>query len=93
MLESSAWAILSGLTGLSPHTEMIMTDAELYHEAVRISGLSSRRFAVRIAWRDERTARRWMEGDVMPALVHERLTWFLALPERERTRLVSIVTR
>jgi hypothetical protein len=38
-----------------------LSDAELVREAITASGLSARRFAA-LVWRDERTVRRWVNG-------------------------------
>lgn len=46
-----------------------MTDAALLRAAIAASGLSARRFAVEVLIRDERTVRRWLAGDEMPAVV------------------------
>lgn len=70
-----------------------MTDAQLYREAVRLSGLSARQFTTRIAWHDERTGRRWSDGGPMADRVRENLQWFVALSPRDRQRVVSILTQ
>lgn len=73
-----------------------VTDPDLIREAIATSGLSARRFAECITWRDERTIRRWVSGDPdikMPETARSRLVWFLALPKRERDRMVAIATR
>lgn len=64
--------------------------AALAVQAIAASGLSVVQFAERIAWRDERTVRRWIEGDTIPERAQDRLRWFLALPDRERDRFVAI---
>lgn len=68
-----------------------MLDAELYREAVERSGLSANHFCEWIAWRDERTGRRWKAGDPMPPIVRARLMWFVALSPRRCALLVSLV--
>jgi hypothetical protein len=39
------------------------SDADLLAKAIEASGLSARRFAVEVLYRDERTIRRWLAGD------------------------------
>lgn len=65
-----------------------MTDAEILSAAIAASGLSARRFAAVVAWRDERTIRRWLAGDDVPRCVIARCTWLLALPERRRVAYI-----
>ncbi len=51
----------------------------LLRQAIGLSGLSARRFAVDVLARDERTIRRWLAGDSpLPAVVVTRLQRFLA---------------
>ena len=69
-----------------------MTDAELIRAAIAASGLSSRRFAEFVTWRDERTVRRWGAGEPIPETAKTRLVWFLAISTARRRRLVEIVT-
>lgn len=46
----------------------------LLRTAIDASGLSARKWAEQVAWRDERTIRRWLSGDSpIPALVVEKL--------------------
>jgi hypothetical protein len=66
------------------------SDPELISAAITASGLSARRFAERVLARDERTVRRWVNGDgVIPPLARDWLTRWIALPERTRGRIVS----
>lgn len=69
-----------------------MTDAELIRAAVAASGLSSRRFAEFVTWRDERTIRRWGAGEPIPETAKSRLIWFLGISAAKRRRLVEIST-
>lgn len=46
-----------------------MTDAELLRAVIDRSGLSARRFATRVLFRNERTIRRWLAGDPIPTEV------------------------
>jgi len=47
---------------------------QILRSAIKVSGLSARRFAVEVLIRDERTIRRWLRGDSpIPAIVLERL--------------------
>lgn len=49
-------------------------DVWLLRRAIERSGLSARRWAEEVAWRDERTVRRWLSGDSpIPELVVRRL--------------------
>ncbi len=46
----------------------------LLRSVIDASGLSARKWAESVAWRDERTIRRWLAGDSsIPALVVEKL--------------------
>lgn len=65
-----------------------MDDTELLRAGIEAAGLSARRFAVALLARDERTVRRWLAGDVMPAPVVDWLTRWLALTDAARTRIV-----
>ena len=67
---------------------MVTSDADLIAAAVAASGLSARRFAVALLARDERTVRRWLAGDALPAPVRDWLTRWLALSETARQRIV-----
>ncbi len=69
-----------------------MTDADLLREAITASGLSARRFAVAILWRDERTVRRWLAGDEIPDVVRTGLVRWIALRPATRDRLVVALT-
>jgi len=69
-----------------------MTDAELIRAAIAASGLSARRFAEDVTWRDERTIRRWGAGEPIPTTARERLVWFLAISDSKRRRLVALAT-
>ena len=75
----------AGISDVGP-----FTNAALYY--VEASGLSARRFAELVTWRDERTVRRWSAGDPIPATARERLVWFLGISDAKRRRLVEIVT-
>lgn len=71
-----------------------MTDRELIREAVNASGLSTRAWAESVAWRSDRTVRRWLaEDSPIPDVVREQCRWFLALDEQQRRRFVSAVTQ
>jgi len=50
-----------------------MTDADRLRQVIAATGLSDRRFAVRVLLRDERTVRRWLAGDDIPAVVADEL--------------------
>jgi hypothetical protein len=51
-----------------------MTDRDLLAAVIAASGLSARRWAEDVAWRDERTIRRWLAGDSpIPAIVVTKL--------------------
>ncbi len=45
------------------------TDADTLRAAIKASGLSARRFAVELMGRNERSVRRWLSGEPMPAVV------------------------
>jgi hypothetical protein len=67
-----------------------MTDPQLIRAAIEASGLSARRFATRIICRDERTVRRWLDGEVeIPAVAREWLERWLALSDPVRSRIVG----
>ncbi len=70
-----------------------MTPAELLRAAITASGLSVRKFAVSILWRNERTARRWLKGDEIPMVVQDGLVHFLALRPALRARIVAGLVR
>lgn len=60
-----------------------MSDPELVRQAVEISGLAARRFAVEIMGVNERSVRRWLAGD-SPIQNREDRAWleaFVALYE------------
>ena len=69
-----------------------MTDHDTLRAAIAATGLSSRRFAAVVAWRDERTIRRWVNGDEIPRCVVDRCRWLLALTERRRRQYVRILS-
>ncbi len=69
-----------------------MTDAELAREAVRLSGLSQRRFARYLVGRSERTMTNWLAGHPMPDAARDWLTRFVSLTERERRETVARLT-
>lgn len=55
-----------------------MTDTELLTQAIEASGMSARRFAVRVLIRDERTVRRWLAGDSpLPRPVRDFLATYI----------------
>lgn len=55
-----------------------MSDAALLTKAIEASGMSARRFAVRVLIRDERTVRRWLaEKSPMPKPVRDFLTAYV----------------
>jgi hypothetical protein len=71
-----------------------MTDAELISAAITAAGLSARRFAEHIMARDERTVRRWVNGDgLIPPQAREWLAHWLTLSEATRQRIVGALTR
>jgi hypothetical protein len=56
-----------------------LPDAELLTKAIEASGMSARRFAVRVLIRDERTVRRWLSGDSpLPKPVRDFLKEYVA---------------
>lgn len=56
-------------------------DIELLKRAIAKSGLSARRFAVEVLTRDERTIRRWLDGDrPIPRVVRRKLLEILGEP-------------
>lgn len=57
-----------GQEGVSP---TITDSVELLRSAIQASGLSARKYAVKVLLRDERTIRRWLAGDtpIPPAVV------------------------
>jgi hypothetical protein len=56
-------------------------DIELLKRAIAESGLSARRFAVEVLTRDERTIRRWLDGDrPIPRVVRRKLLELLGEP-------------
>lgn len=47
---------------------------ELLRTVIDASGLSARKWAEDVAWRDERTVRRWINGQTpVPTLIVEKL--------------------
>ena len=51
-----------------------MTDIELLQRVIDASGLSLKNWAQLVAWRDQRTVRRWLDGDnPIPELVRDNL--------------------
>ncbi|MBA2708676.1 MAG: hypothetical protein H0U59_12800 [Gemmatimonadaceae bacterium] len=46
---------------------------DLLRSAIDASGLSTRKWAEQVAWRDERTVRRWLAGRAIPAAVVREL--------------------
>lgn len=52
---------------------MALQPLTLLRNAIERSGLSARQYAKRVLLRDERTVRRWLAGDPMPAVVVEFL--------------------
>lgn len=71
----------------------IMTDAELVRAAITASDVSTKRFAERVVWRDQRTVRRWLAGDSVPKMVIDRLQWFLSLSAKRRSTIVRELAR
>jgi hypothetical protein len=67
------------------------SDVALILDAVEASGLSARRFAERVTWRDERTIRRWSAGEPIPQTARARLVWFLELAPDARRKLVALL--
>jgi len=68
------------------------SDVNLIVDAILASGLSARRFAEWITWRDERTIRRWSSGEVpIPTTARVRLTWFLSISEAKRRTFVDVL--
>jgi hypothetical protein len=63
-------------------TEITQTEAvQLLRTVINASGLSDRQWAMKVAWRDERTIRRWLAGDApIPKMVIYHL---LALHARD----------
>jgi hypothetical protein len=58
-----------------------VSDGEILAKAIEASGMSARRFAVRVLIRDERTVRRWLSGDSpLPKPVREFLEGYLQRP-------------
>lgn len=46
----------------------------LLRSAIEASGLSARKWAEDVAWREERTVRRWLSGEAeIPAIVLKKL--------------------
>jgi hypothetical protein len=59
----------------------VSDDIELLKRAIAKSGLSARRFAVEVLTRDERTIRRWLDGDrPIPRVVRRKLLELLGEP-------------
>ncbi len=60
---------------LTPDTGPLGSDAAiaLLRSVIDASGLSTRKWAERVAWRDERTVRRWLAGRAIPATVVKEL--------------------
>jgi hypothetical protein len=69
-----------------------VTDAELIQAAIAASELSARRFAVALLARDERTVRRWLAGDALPATVRLWLTRWIGLSRTERQAVVRVLS-
>lgn len=69
------------------------TDADILRQAITASGLSARRFAVIVLWRDERTVRRWLAGDAMPAVVRDGLIRWMTIPAARRSRMIDDISR
>ena len=70
------------------------SDIELLARAIEATGLSSRQWAERIAWRDERTIRRWRTGESpIGDAPRARMQWLLALDPRQRAQYVALVRR
>ena len=60
-----------------------MDDAAKLRAVIEASGLSARRFARDVLFRDERTVRRWLAGDSpIPEPVSSRLDAWLTDPPR-----------
>lgn len=58
-----------------------MSGPELLRKVIDASGLSARKWAENVAWRDERTIRRWVAGkSPIPDVVIERLKEIAAKP-------------
>ncbi len=56
-----------------------MTNRDLLRLAIDASGLSARKWAEDVAWRDERTIRRWLSGDSpIPQIVVAKLKAIVA---------------
>jgi hypothetical protein len=67
-----------------------MSDPELINAAIEASGLSARRFAMRILSRDERTVRRWISGETeIGEVAREWLENWLTLSDATRQRIVG----
>jgi len=72
--------------------EQRQIDVNLIVDAILASGLSARRFAEWITWRDERTIRRWSSGFVpIPESAKRRLEWFLGISDARRRTFVDIL--
>lgn len=60
---------------------MAMDPKDLLRTVIDASGLSARKWAEDVAWRDERTIRRWLAGDSpIPEIVVEKLKAIAAKP-------------
>lgn len=66
-----------------------MSDADRLRQVIAATGLSDRRFAVQVLLRDERTVRRWLAGDGIPAVVDAMLR---SRPLDTWRRLARLVT-
>jgi hypothetical protein len=71
----------------------VPSNRDQLQQLIEASGLSARRFARLLAWRDERTIRRWLAGEPMPAVVTERLQALSALEPPAFRALVRLVDR
>lgn len=68
----------------------LRSDADLLSAAIRASGLSARAFALDVIARDDRTVRRWLAGDPLPAVLRVWLERYVTesrtAPARGRPR-------
>lgn len=69
-----------------------MNDPELLRTAINRSGLSARAFAVRMAWSNERTIRRYLAGETpLPAAIREGCERVLTMPDANLAQWVRLV--
>lgn len=58
----------------APTSNVTEDPKDLLRKVIESSGLSARRWAEDVAWRDERTVRRWINGDSpIPEIVVQKL--------------------